>query len=82
MFSHIKFLDDVSGVVLDIGSFYSRGGYSGEDAPRMCTPSAVGVLEAEGHKNFYVDEMVRKQRDKMVVNRITDANGYSKFLGN
>ena len=36
--------DDVSSVVLDIGSFNVRAGYSGEDCPRSILPSYVGVL--------------------------------------
>jgi len=38
--------DDVSSVVLDIGSYQTRAGYSGEDVPRSILPSMVGVMKA------------------------------------
>ena len=72
-------IDDVSGVVLDIGSFNARGGYSGEDAPRMCTQSAVGISETEGKKDYFADDMLQIRRDKMAVTQVTDKNGYSIF---
>jgi len=39
--------DDVSSVVLDIGSYQTRAGYSGEDCPRSILPSVVGVMEGD-----------------------------------
>ena len=35
--------DDVSSVVLDIGTYQTRAGYSGEDMPRCLLPSTVGI---------------------------------------
>ena len=48
-------IDDVSSVVVDIGSFHTRAGkflhliiiigYSGEDCPRSVNPSIVGIAD-------------------------------------
>ena len=38
-------VDDVSSVVVDIGSYHTRAGYSGEDCPRSVIPSYVGLYE-------------------------------------
>ncbi len=64
-------------MVLDIGSFYTRGGYSGEDQPRMYTPSVTGVVEVDGKKEYFVDDMLKIRRDKMAITQIADKNGYS-----
>ncbi|KAH8740810.1 BRG1/brm-associated factor 53A [Cryptosporidium ryanae] len=37
--------DDVGAVVIDIGSYSTKMGYSGEDCPRQVWPSAAGVKE-------------------------------------
>ena len=37
--------DDVSSVVVDVGSFNYRAGYSGEDTPRCVFPSQVGHVD-------------------------------------
>jgi len=60
-----------------LGSISYPIGYSGEDSPRMYAPSAVGILEFEGKKEYYVDDMLHIRRDKMAVSQITDRNGYS-----
>lgn len=62
--------------MLDIGSHQIRGGYSGEDTPRMNTHSAVGVVEKEGKKEYYANDMLEIRRDNMTVERVTDNNGY------
>jgi actin-like protein 6A len=38
----------VSSVVVDIGSYHTRAGYSGEDCPRSVIPSYVGLCESDG----------------------------------
>jgi hypothetical protein len=53
-------------------------GYSGEDAPRMCTRSVAGVVETEGKKDYFVDDMLRVRRDGLSMLPITDKYGYSK----
>lgn len=43
--------DEVSAVVLDMGSSTTRVGYAGEDSPKFVLPSAVGVpLDDDDHK--------------------------------
>lgn len=73
-------IEDVAGVVIDIGSYHTRGGYSGEDAPRMDAPSLVGVLENEGNKEYFVDYMLQIRKDKMPVSPVTDRNGYGTLV--
>jgi len=36
--------DEILSVIMDIGSFYVRCGFSGEDAPRHHSTSKVGLL--------------------------------------
>lgn len=36
--------DEITGIVLDIGSSTCRAGYSGEDTPKQVIPSAVGYI--------------------------------------
>jgi actin-related protein len=52
-------------------------GYSGEDAPRMVTPSLAGVVESEGKKEYFVDDMLGIRRDKMAIAPLTDKQGCS-----
>ncbi|EFA84276.1 actin-like protein 6A [Heterostelium album PN500] len=40
--------DDVSAVVLDVGTSYSKGGYAGEDSPKAIFPTDVGVTYTSG----------------------------------
>ncbi len=56
------FLDDVSSVVLDIGSYQTRAGYSGEDCPRSVIPSFVGLTSSSEDV-----EMNGKQQSRVVV---------------
>jgi len=39
--------DDVSSVVIDMGSYQTRFGYSGEDCPRCVIPSMGGQISTE-----------------------------------
>lgn len=40
----IMISDEILSVIMDIGSFYVRCGFSGEDAPRHHSTSKVGLL--------------------------------------
>ena len=66
--------------MLDIGSYHIRGGYSGEDTPRMSTPSLVGTIEQEDKNSYYVDDMVNIYKDGMNIVPITDINSCSTFI--
>ena len=39
--------DEVSAVVLDMGSSCTKSGYAGEDSPKFVIPSNVGVIGEE-----------------------------------
>lgn len=53
--------DDVSSVVLDIGSFHTRAGYSGEDVPRCVLPSTVGFIPGgQNQASEYQKEIVNQ----------------------
>ncbi|XP_020519147.1 actin-related protein 4 isoform X3 [Amborella trichopoda] len=40
--------DEVSAIVLDLGSHTCKAGYAGEDAPKAVFPSVVGSIEQSG----------------------------------
>ena len=40
------FTEDITSIVLDMGSLTLRGGYSGEDTPRLVMSSQVGMIES------------------------------------
>eukprot|EP00246_Nothoceros_aenigmaticus_P013262 TRINITY_DN4491_c0_g1_i1.p1 TRINITY_DN4491_c0_g1~~TRINITY_DN4491_c0_g1_i1.p1 ORF type:complete len:443 (-),score=90.27 TRINITY_DN4491_c0_g1_i1:228-1556(-) len=40
--------DEVSAIVLDLGSHSCKAGYAGEDSPKSVFPSVVGVIELNG----------------------------------
>ncbi|KAF3771986.1 Actin-related protein 4 [Nymphaea thermarum] len=40
--------DEVSAIVLDLGSYTCKAGYAGEDAPKAVFPSVVGSIEHAG----------------------------------
>lgn len=80
--------DDVSSVVVDIGNYQVRSGYSGEDCPRSILPSCVGVLadtdgdvkmEGEKKSGIVVGSNIGHRRDHMDVQSIFDADGLIKF---
>ena len=39
--------DEVSALVVDLGSELTKAGYAGEDAPKVVMPSAVGVMSTQ-----------------------------------
>ena len=39
------FTEDITAIVIDVGSLTVRAGYSGEDTPKIVMPSQWGVLE-------------------------------------
>jgi actin-like protein 6A len=78
--------DDVSSVVFDIGSYNTRTGYSGEDAPRCILPSHVGVLVKDSiQEKEQASEMVvgsselGHRRDNLEIQSIFDDDGMLKF---
>eukprot|EP01132_Coremiostelium_polycephalum_P001252 gene1252-1579_t len=40
--------DDVSAIVLDVGTFSTKGGYAGEDTPKAVFPTDIGVVFTNG----------------------------------
>jgi len=42
--------DEISAIVLDIGSSLSKAGWSGEDSPKVIIPSYVGTIVDEENK--------------------------------
>ncbi|KAK9130424.1 hypothetical protein Sjap_010911 [Stephania japonica] len=40
--------DEVSAIVLDLGSYTCKAGYAGEDAPKAVFPSVVGAIDQSG----------------------------------
>lgn len=74
--------DEVSAIVVDLGSHSCKAGYAGEDAPKAVFPSVVGCIEQtslsdgvkaegeaeEGKRNLYVGtQALGYRRDKMEV---------------
>lgn len=50
--------DEVSAIVVDVGSDTTKVGYAGEDCPKMVFSSALGCLSADdGSKKWSVDEL-------------------------
>jgi len=43
--------DEVSALVIDVGSCNVKGGFAGEDVPKAVFPSHVGVIYSTGHDN-------------------------------
>ena len=43
--AHIRFTDEVSALVIDIGTSSVRAGYAGDDAPKAIIPSCYGFKE-------------------------------------
>eukprot|EP00027_Filamoeba_sp_ATCC50430_P000612 CAMPEP_0168544418 /NCGR_PEP_ID=MMETSP0413-20121227/2410_1 /TAXON_ID=136452 /ORGANISM="Filamoeba nolandi, Strain NC-AS-23-1" /LENGTH=441 /DNA_ID=CAMNT_0008574439 /DNA_START=21 /DNA_END=1346 /DNA_ORIENTATION=+ len=43
--------DEVSAIVLDVGSYNTRAGYAGEETPKCIFPSIVGVTHSSGKDN-------------------------------
>ena len=60
--------DDVSSIVLDIGSFNLWAGYSGEDMPRIVIPSHVGYISSKSDPSHDVNKL---DKSKDNIKRIT-----------
>ncbi|XP_010260462.1 PREDICTED: actin-related protein 4 [Nelumbo nucifera] len=50
--------DEVSAIVIDLGSHTCKAGYAGEDAPKAVFPSVVGSID-----QMEVDDAVKSERD-------------------
>ncbi|KAF8391957.1 hypothetical protein HHK36_022297 [Tetracentron sinense] len=50
--------DEVSAIVIDLGSHTCKAGYAGEDAPKAVFPSVVGSID-----QMEVDDPVKFERD-------------------
>lgn len=60
--------DEVSAIVLDVGSHTVKGGYAGEDAPKSVLPSVVGGMwdEANGKDTPMTDADAKRKRSFFV----------------
>jgi actin-like protein 6A len=60
--------DEVSAIVLDVGSHTVKGGYAGEDAPKSVLPSVVGGVwdEANGKDTPMTDADAKRKRSFFV----------------
>lgn len=59
-------LDDVSSAVIDLGSYETRAGYSGEDCPRSIIPSLVGAFDTRNGAED-IEMLEGGHKDKIVV---------------
>ncbi|OAY63543.1 Actin-related protein 4 [Ananas comosus] len=50
--------DEVSAIVLDLGSYSCKAGYAGEDAPKAVFPSVVGSIDQTG-----ANDEIKPERD-------------------
>ncbi|XP_077223271.1 actin-related protein 4 isoform X1 [Tasmannia lanceolata] len=53
--------DEVSAIVLDLGSHTCKAGYAGEDAPKAVFPSVVGSIDQTG-----VDDAVKSESESVM----------------
>ncbi|KAF8388449.1 hypothetical protein HHK36_027121 [Tetracentron sinense] len=51
-------VDEVSAIVIDLGSHTCKAGYAGEDAPKAVFPSVVGSID-----QMEVDDPIKSERD-------------------
>jgi actin len=72
-------MDDSDAIMLDIGSFNIKAGFSGEDAPKVVLPSLLGrpkhpgVMVGMDQKDFYVGvEAISKKHLLNLSNPISD----------
>ncbi|EFJ32170.1 hypothetical protein SELMODRAFT_266988 [Selaginella moellendorffii] len=60
--------DEVSAIVVDLGSHSCKAGYAGEDAPKAVFPSAVGSVGEKPSSTYYVgNQAIQFRRDFMEV---------------
>jgi len=85
--------DDVSSAVVDLGTYETRAGYSGEDCPRSVIPSVAGLLEdakgaedvemkedGKGDKRVYTGTAALNfKRDHMRIQPLYEADGILNF---
>ncbi len=69
--------DETGGVVVDVGAYSSKFGYSGDDMPRIIFPSTVGVLTepeagAGDRRRFFTGQASRLPRAGMEVKSVLD----------
>lgn len=43
--------DDVSALILEVGSYWTKAGYAGEDVPKAAFPTAFGSIEGVADAN-------------------------------
>jgi actin-related protein len=43
--------DEITALVLEVGSSWTKAGYSGEDSPKVAFPSIVGSVPSDGHSD-------------------------------
>lgn len=61
-------MDDSEAVMIDIGSFNIKAGFSGEDAPKVIMPTVLGkpkfpgVLVGMDQKDFYVGNEAKSKK--------------------
>ncbi|CAI2371157.1 unnamed protein product [Moneuplotes crassus] len=71
--------DDVSSVVVDVGTHTTRLGYAGEDQPQSITSSQIGIITEEGDRSgeIITDEpKIDYERKNFEVEPIVNTDGY------
>ena len=55
--------DDVSAIVLEVGSHWTKAGYAGEDCPKAAFPTSYGVIEGgtDAHGDVMMDGAAQKR---------------------
>ena len=66
--------DEPNALVLDIGSYWVRGGFSGDDAPRVLVPPVVGtpkdnkpIDRQRGEKDHYIGDEAQIRREMLTI---------------
>lgn len=71
--------DDVSSVVVDVGTDTTRIGYAGEDQPQSITPSKMGIIkdgtDRDGER-IYTEAALNYERPNTEVESIVDSDGF------
>ena len=61
-------MDDNEAIMIDIGSFNIKSGFSGEDAPKVVMPTIIGIPKFQGilvgmdQKDFYVGNDAKNKK--------------------